>query len=302
METVVSLALQALLFLGPLLLAAMGAVCSGACGLPAYGLEGMMVAGGFATAAMGAATGNFIPGLLGGLCAGLLTAGLFLLSVLKLRAKPLLTGIGLHGMVLGLALLLAQAMSGAGGEAPEVRTTALLPRFTLSGMGNAGYVDVGTFLALALIPVLALLLYRTRFGLRLRTTGLSERAVSLRGISVARYQALAVLLCGGLGGLGGAAQVLGEAGGVFGLTTFQGVGYLALLTAAMGRDTLPGTLGFGLCFGAAYAFSSWGAERLSLPEAGQPLILAVLILLLLVLVGRRATRHAQREPTLSQDA
>lgn len=302
MQVVVTLVQYMFLFLGPLWLAAMGAMFSGAGGIPAYGLEGMMVAGGFAAAAMGIGTGNFVLGLLAGIGAGMLAAALFFLCVVHLKAKPLPAGIGLHGAMLGLGMLLAQTAFGAVGETPEMQTSALLPRFTLSGMGDAGHVDAGTFLALAMIPVVALLFYRSRFGLRVRATGMSSRAVTLRGISVSRYQQLAVLLCGALAGLGGAVFVLGEAGGVFSMTTFQGLGYLALLTAAMGRDALLGTLWYGLCFGIAAALSRWGAQWLALTEDGQQFGMAVLILLLLVLVGRRAAKRARKEPTLSQDA
>lgn len=302
MEMAVALAQDAFLFLGPLWIAAMGAMLSGACGMPAYGLEGMMVAGGFAAVAMGMLSNSFALGLVAGIGAGILVGALFFLFVIHLRAKPLLTGIGLHGVMLGLGALLAYSAFGATGGAPEMRTTALLPRFTLSGVNDAGHVDVGTFLALALIPLMALLFYRSRFGLRIRAIGMSSRAVALRGIPVARYQQLAILICGALGGLGGAALALGEAGGVFSMTTFQGVGYLALLTAALGRDALPGTLLCGLGFGVLAAISAWAAEALSLPVEGEWLGTAVLILLLLVLVARRSAKRARKEPTLSQDA
>jgi simple sugar transport system permease protein len=244
----------------PLLLGALGAILAERGGSYALSLEGQMLAGALAAAAVAGPLG-----VGAAMAAGLAVAGVAGFVTTRCQGDQLATGIAVNLLVLGLAGMLVP----------------LLPALTSGGPGPNGF----TWLGLLLVPVLAIGLGHSAPGLALRATGEDPAAVAAAGLRPARIRALGMLAGGLLGGLAGAALALQQDGGITGSVT-GGRGYLALAVVIVGRwrpgATLLACLGFG------------GAEALLLPAGGVMAQVAPygLALLALALFGRRAGRPA----------
>lgn len=180
----------------PLVLAALAGLYSERAGVIALGLEGMMLTGAFAAAAVAALTGSPWPGLGAALTAGTALALVHGFVCVGRGGDQVVSGVALNILAAGLTATLASAWFGLGGQTPLLATTARVP--ALLG------VNLLIWLAALAVPATAWLLARSRFGLRLRAAGDNPAAVESAGVDVAalRYRALAI--CGALAGLAGA--------------------------------------------------------------------------------------------------
>ena len=131
-------------------------------------------------------------------------------------------------------------------------------------------------------------MYKTKFGMRLRACGDNPYAVDAAGCNVARTQFIAVLVSGALSGLGGmcfAYSVFGN----YSTSIYAGYGYLAIAALIFGNWKIPATLGACLLFGFARAAGYSLIQYLSLPGTYSDLIMTlpyVLTLLLLVFFSK----------------
>jgi len=206
----------------PLVLCALAATISERAGVIDLGLEGKMLMSAFAAAAAGAATGSLPLALLAALAVGLALAMLHGYACVSHSGDQVVLGMALSMIASGLSVVLGIAWFHQGGQTPPLPDSvrlapwglglaAALQRLPLVG-GVLGNLVGGGLLghnllvygALALVPAVWWLLYRTRFGLRLRATGENPAMVDAAGLSVAalRYGALALngLLCALAGG------------------------------------------------------------------------------------------------------
>jgi simple sugar transport system permease protein len=198
----------------PLVLAALGGLFAERSGVVDIGLEGKMLLAAFAAAASAAVTGSAWTGLLAGIAASVLLALVHGVACVTYRGNQVVSGMALNITVSGLTVMLGYAWFRQGGQTPLLGGGARfvpidLPGATaLAGVPGLGTVygevvsghNVLVYLAALGVPVVAWLVYRTRFGLRLRAVGENPGAVDTAGISVAatRYQALVTggILCG----------------------------------------------------------------------------------------------------------
>jgi ABC-type uncharacterized transport system permease subunit len=232
----------------PLVLAALGGLFAERAGVVDIGLEGKMLAAAFAAASTAAVTGSAWLGLLGGIAASVLLALVHGLGCVTYHGNQVVSGMALNITMSGLTVVLGYAWFREGGQTPLLGAGA---RFTpidlpgaaaLAGVPLAGLLygevvsghNVLVYLAAAAVPAVAYLVYRTRFGLRLRAAGENPGAVDTAGISVAavRYQALVVggVLCG----LAGAYLSIAHHAS-FVRDMSAGMGYLALAAVIFGH-------------------------------------------------------------------
>ena len=246
----------------PLILSALAAVLSERSGVIDLGLEGKMLLTAFAAGAVGAVTGSLPLALLAALAVGLALSMLHGYACVSHSGDQVVLGMALTMIAAGLTIVLGIAWFKQGGQTPPlpdaVRLTPLLTGLAtwLQGLPLGGRLIADgllghnglVYLALALVPLVWWLLYRTRVGLRLRATGENPAMVDAAGLSVKglRYGALAAngLLCG----LAGSYLVLAQnANFVPNMTA--GRGYMALAAMIFGKWHPVGALWACLLFG-----------------------------------------------------
>jgi general nucleoside transport system permease protein len=229
----------------PLLLACLAGLFSERAGIFDIGLEGKMLAAAFTAAAVAALTGNVWAGFFAGIFASLLLSALHGLASITFRGNQLISGVAINFLASGLTVLIAQAWFAQGGRTPSLSGDARFNDIDLPGaltrmrdIMEAGpwqqfYSElisghtIIVYLAILTVPASWWLLYRTRFGLRLRAVGENPAAVDTAGISVVGLRFAAVGICGVLCGIAGAYLSTGlQAGFVKDMTA--GRGYIAL--------------------------------------------------------------------------
>ena len=232
----------------PLVLAALGGLFAERSGVVDIGLEGKMLASAFAAAATAAVTGSAWLGLAAGIAAAIALALVHGLASVTYHGNQVVSGMALNILTSGLTVVLGYAWFQQGGQTPLLADSARFGPITLPGATSLASVpllgivygevvsghNVLVYMAAAAVPVVAWLVYRTRFGLRLRAVGESPGAVDTAGISVAatRYKALAVggVLCG----MSGAYLSIAHHSG-FIRDMSAGKGYLALAALIFGQ-------------------------------------------------------------------
>jgi ABC-type uncharacterized transport system permease subunit len=198
----------------PLVLAALGGLFAERSGVVDIGLEGKMLVAAFAAAATAAVTGSAWAGLGAGIVASVLLALVHGFACVTHHGNQVVSGMGLNITVSGLTVVLGYAWFREGGQTPLLGPAARFGPIDLPGAAALANVPILgqvysevmsghnllVYLAAVAVPLVAWLVYRTRFGLRLRAVGESPGAVDTAGISVAaaRYQALVAggVLCG----------------------------------------------------------------------------------------------------------
>ncbi len=290
----------------PLILASLAGLFSERSGVIALGLEGMMLGAAFASAAVSATTGSVWLGLGAGIGAAMLLALLLAFACVTQRGDQVVAAMAINIVVAGLAPTLALAWFDLGGQTPQLegahqRFTELVwpwaaqaRRVPMPGLVYAELIsghNLLVYLAAALVPLSAWVLYRTRFGLRIRAVGENPTAVDAAGLSVAGLRYQAVLISGALCGVAGTyLSTAASSGFVHDMTA--GKGYLALAALIFGKWRPGPTLGACLLF----AFTDALATRLqgvALPLVGVipvqfilALPYALTVLLLAGFVGR----------------
>ena len=246
----------------PLILCALAAVLSERSGVIDLGLEGKMLLSAFAAGAMGAASGSLPLALLAALMVGVALSMLHGYACVSHTGDQVVMGMALTMIAVGLSIVLGIAWFKQGGQTPPLPDAVrLTPWFSgLAGrlqavpwigavlggglLGHNGMV----YLALALVPGVWWVLYRTRIGLRLRATGENPAMVDAAGLSVAalRYGALAAngVLCA----LAGSYLVLAQNANFVPHMT-AGRGYMALAAMIFGKWHPVGALWACLLFG-----------------------------------------------------
>ncbi len=194
----------------PLLLATLGTIVAGRAGVLSLGAEGFMAMGAMASAWATLATGSWIAGIAVGFFAGALLAAVFAFAVVVMRADQVVSGIATAALGAGLAGFLGQGISQL--PLPAVPRLHLGPLSALPVVGRVVFSqDILAYFALALAAALSVFLARSIAGLRLRAVGEHPAAADAAGISVPMVRITAVLVGGGLCGLGGAYLSLASA-------------------------------------------------------------------------------------------
>ncbi|MCY7342408.1 MAG: ABC transporter permease [Pseudonocardia sp.] len=262
----------AVLLLLPILFAGLGGLWAERAGVVNIGLEGMMILGTWGAAWAGYQWGPWAA-VLGGLIFGALGGLLHAVATVTFTVNHIVSGVAITLLGLGvtkyLSTLLFLPVSQNPRQSPRVEgfdTYSVQPlsdglaaveaeqRVLLSdAAGILGGLVSGltplVVLGFALVPISYLVLWRTRFGLRLRSTGENPVAAESLGVAVVTYKYIAVVASGALAGLGGAALTLnpGQLGYLEGQT--GGRGYIGLAAMIFGNWRPGGLLAGSALFG-----------------------------------------------------
>jgi ABC-type uncharacterized transport system permease subunit len=303
----------------PLLLAALAGMVSERAGIVDVGLEGKMLMGAFAAAACAAITGHAVPGLVAGIAAACLLGLVHAYSCVTLGGSQVVSGMAINIVASGLTATLALSWFHLGGQTPPLSPGARFLPLTLPGTAAlAGVPGLGriygtliggqtalVYLALALVPLGAYVLGRTRFGLRLRACGEHPAAVDSAGISVARLRYAAVLIASVLCGVAGASVATAQGAG-FQRDMIAGRGFIALAAMILGGWRPWPILLACLAFGALDAVAI-RLQGVALPGIGTFPVQAVqavpyllTVVLLAGFVGRTMPPRASGQPYVKE--
>jgi len=233
----------------PLLLACLAGLYSERSGVFDIGLEGKMLVAAFAAGSAAAVTGSAWLGLAAAILASILFALLHGFASITHRGNQIVSGVAINFLAAGLTAVVGNAWFGQGGRTPQLENTARFREIQLpftEALRNVPIVgqvysnlisghNILVYVAFAAVPATWWVLFRTRFGLRLRAVGENPAAVDTAGISVAWLRYRAVICTGLLCGIAGA--------------------YLSIaLSAGFNRDM---TAGRGFIALAALIFAKW---------------------------------------------
>jgi ABC-type uncharacterized transport system permease subunit len=277
-------------FATPLAFAALGGIVSERSGVINIGLEGMMLMGAFFGIFGADLTGSWFLGALIGMASGALMGLLHAVLSVTMRADQVVGGtaiIFLAQGITGYVFIAHYGDQGTPGDVPRAPDLTLPGIEAIPFVGDAiGEANVLTWMALLLVPLLSIYLFRTRGGLRLRSVGEKPRAADSVGVPVLRTRYLAVTSSGALAALGGVYLSIGLVGSFNQLMT-DGRGFIALAAVIFGNWkpglALVGTFLFG--------FSSAIAQRLpafsdSLAVLFQALPYVVTLIVVAGVIGR----------------
>lgn len=304
----------------PLILAAMAGLFAERAGVVDVGLEGKMLAGAFAAAATAAVTGSVWLGLGAAVLAALALALVHAFACVTLRGNQVVSGMAINVLAAGLTATLALAWFRQGGQTPALPASARFAPIPLPGAewvadipllgrvltGVVGGHAAPVYLAFLLVPVAGFVLWRTRFGLRLRAAGENPAAVDAAGVSVARLRHAGVLIAGVLCGIAGAAISTAQGAG-FTMEMTAGRGFIALAALILGNwkpgPVLATCLLFGFLDAVAIRLQGVPVPGLGVAfpvQAVQALPYVLTVVLLAGFVGRATPPRAAGTPYVKE--
>lgn len=261
---------QMLIYSAPLIFTSLGGVFSERSGVVNVGLEGIMVIGAFAgvifnlefASTFGKAT-PFLALLVGGL-AGLIFSILHAVATVNLRADHIVSGTVLNLMAPALAVFLVKVMYNKG-QTDSIHES--FGKFSFPGLSKIPVIGEIFFKHTSLMGYVAILvaflawfvLYKTRFGLRLRSVGEHPQAADTLGINVYAMRYAGVLLSGFLGGIGGALNAQ-SVNINFAATTIVGYGFISLAAVIFGKWNPIGAMLASLFFGLSQSLAIVGKQ------------------------------------------
>lgn len=199
----------------PILLAALGGTFTFYAGVFNIAMEGMMLAGAFFAVLGSYYLQSWLLGILCAILGSLLLALIFILFAVVLQTDEFLTGIALNLFALGATTYMLRQIFGVKGAFVD-REIIAIPTVTLPVVDQLPIIgpilsgqNLVIYLTVVITIICAWLIFRTRFGLRLRAAGFNAPALAASGVSVARVQSWSLLICGVLCGLAGAFLSLG---------------------------------------------------------------------------------------------
>ena len=303
----------------PLLLACLAGLFSERAGIFDIGLDGKMLAAAFFSAAVASLTGNVWLGLLAGIAASMALSLLHGLASITFRGNQLISGVAINFLAAGLTVLIAQDWFQQGGRTPSLIGGARFNPITLPFADDIAQTpiigplyaelisghSILVYLAFLAVPATWWLLYRTRFGLRLRAVGENPAAVDTAGVSVIGLRYAAVLICGVLCGIAGAyLSTALQAGFIKDMSAGRGYIALAALIFAKWRPwyALWATLLFGL-FGALETRPDVIEALVNFKVQGQLLAALPYVMTVIILagfVGKASPPRAGGEPYVKE--
>jgi simple sugar transport system permease protein len=303
----------------PLVLAALGGLFAERSGIVDIGLEGKMLASAFAAAATAAVTGSAWVGLAAGIAAAMLVGLVHGFACITHHGNQVVSGMALNITISGLTVVLGYAWFHEGGQTPLLAAGARFAPIELPGATTLGALpglglfyrevlsghNVLVYIAAVAVPAVAWIVYRSRFGLRLRAVGESPGAVDTAGISVSGLRYRALMVSGVLCGLSGAYLSIAH-NASFIRDMSAGKGYLALAALIFGQWRPVPTLGACLLFAFADAVQA-RLQGTPLPLVGvvpvqliQAIPYVLTVLLLAGFVGRAVAPRAIGVPYLKE--
>jgi simple sugar transport system permease protein len=253
-----------LIFATPLTYAALGGMFSERSGVVNIGLEGMMLMGAFFGAYGADKTGSWALGIVLGIASGCLLGLVHAFFAIHLRADQIVGGTAINFLALGITGYLYNDIYGNNGtpdNLPAIPNVHLgfLSSIPPHGLGNFlenvfGGLNLMIWISYAVLVLSWLILFRTAFGLRIRSVGEHPRAADTVGISVYGIRYVSVVTSGGLAAMGGVFLSIGFVNS-FSENMTAGRGFIALAALIFGKWRPFGAFGACLLFGFASALA-----------------------------------------------
>lgn len=265
----------------PLIFCAMAGLLSERSGVIDISLEGKLLASAFAAGCIAAVTGSAWLALAAGIALSVMMALVHAFACVTHRGDQVVSAVAINFLASGLTVVLGNAWFGQGGQTPSLEASARFMPITLPFADvlhdvpilGPIYVELISghnllvYVALAAVPATWWLVYRTRFGLRLRAVGENPQAVDTAGISVTWLRYRAVLLGGVLAGIGGTYLSIAQ-NAAFVREMSAGQGYIALAAMIFGKWRPWQAMGACLMFGFLDAVSI-RLQGVDVPGIGQ---------------------------------
>lgn len=256
----------AIIFVMPLLITALGGLFSERSGIVNIGLEGLMIMGAFTCALSINLLYPILPnkdlvlwlGLLIAAFSGLVFSLLHAFASINLSANQIISGTAINMIAGALTVFLARDITGSG----NIRIVGGFSPINIPFLSDIPIIGPllftktypTTWFILAILLVSSFILYKTPFGLRLRSCGEYPQAAEAAGINVRRVRYSGVMISGAFSGIGGALIILTYAGEFTG--TVSGLGFLALAALIFGQWRPLGILGATFFFGFAMTIAN----------------------------------------------
>jgi general nucleoside transport system permease protein len=267
----------------PLIFCALAGVLAERAGVIDIGLEGKMLFAAFAAAAVGVTTKSTSLAMLAAIAVAIALSCLHGFACVTYHGNQVISGLAINIIAAGLTVVLGIAWFAQGGQTPPVIDAVRLKAVTTIPVLSH---NVLVYVALALVALVWWLLFRTRFGLRLRAVGENPAMVDAAGVSVSGVRYLALIGNGALCGLAGCYLVLAQ-NAAFAPHMTAGRGFMALAAMIFGKWHPVGALWACLLFGFLDAASIrlQGTKLPGLGEIPVQLIQALPYLLTVVLLA-----------------
>ncbi len=289
-------------------------------GVVDIGLEGKLLLSAFASALtsyyvtekLGWQYGA-LAGLAMGMIAGVLASSAHAYACVSRGGDQVVSGVAINFFAAGFTIVVTNALFGTGDTPPLRQAGSYFSKVTLPGIETIGEIPVIgtiyvkvlsgqnalTWLALLLVPLIWLLFYRTRFGLRVRAVGENPQAVDTAGISVASLRYRSVILGGAICGIAGTFLALG-ASNQFSRDMSAGKGYIALVVLILGKwrpvPTFLGCLLFAFLQASSDAWLPQELPVLRNISAITNMAPYILVLLIMLFVGKSSAPAAVGVP------
>ena len=224
----------------PLLFGVLAGVLSERAGVVNIAIEGQFLAAAFAASVIFSVTQSFLAALTAAAVAGLLMGAVLALFTLKYLVDHVIVGVVVNLLATGLTGFIFQQLVAR--DSKIFGTVSPMPVFAVPALSDIPFIGPIlftqrplTFMALLAVPLVWFLLYRTKWGLRVRAVGEHPQAADTVGIKVISTKTQAVLLGGIFAGLGGAYFTVGFGGAFQDNNITAGNGFIALAAVIMGR-------------------------------------------------------------------
>jgi general nucleoside transport system permease protein len=292
---------SAFLLTTPLLLTAIGGMLNRLAGVINIGLEAMMLAGAFVALVVSSATHSWLLALIAAPVIGAAIGVLFSLTVTRLGANEIVSGVGFDVATAGIIGFILKDVYHSSGtlRLPDV---VMLPRIIIPVVADIPLLgsilsnkDPVTWLAWLAVPASAFVLARTRMGLRLRAAGAAPEASVALGLHPLAIRDASTMVAGAMAGLAGAQLSIGIVG-VFSVGLSAGRGFIALAAFYFGRNR-PGLTAAG-----ALLFGLFDALQINLQGRGVAPQLVQMLPYIVVIVVLTAISFAERRKRLMRGA
>jgi ABC-type uncharacterized transport system permease subunit len=285
----------------PIVLGALSGILCERSGVINIAIEGMMLSGAFIGAFIGSAAHNSWVGMLAAILLGALLAAVHAVLSIKYKVDQIISGTVINIFAAGATSFLSSRILQ---EHQELNNPAIFPPIPIPGLAQVPLIGpvffantIIVYMTLALIVIIHVMLFYTRWGLRTRAVGEHPRAADTLGINVFRVRYINVILGGMVAGLGGAYFTLGSVGPFDELMT-AGRGFIGLAAMIFGKWTPFGAFGSSLIFGFADSLQT-KLQILGTPIPSEFLLMAPYLATILAvagLVGRAVPPAADGQP------
>ena len=301
-DNLVSLLSTTLRMATPLILAALGGVFSERSGVINIALEGIMLIGAFVAMAFSHITGNPWMGVLAACIAGMLVALVHAIASISFRANQVVSGTAINIFATGITGFMLRVMFQRAGQSPSVQAKGewaipIIKDIPIVGEIIGQHIPF-VYLALFFVAFSYWILWKTPFGLRIRSVGEHPAAADSVGINVKRIRYISVMISGFFAGLAGASLSIGLLD-VFVKHMSSGKGFIALAAMIFGKWTPQGALLAALLFGFAESLQML-AQTMGLTFIPRQFLLMLpyilTILALAGVIGRATPPAADGEP------